>query len=108
MVLTCPALQLFYLLPGDQNGGLPLLVPVMSSLPHQQPLFLPPLTFAPARQTHLEVINSSHESLREARVESSVESQPQSKSRGKFFRPWENACSVTGLPKQTHQAACSN
>ena len=62
MALAYPALQLFYLFPGVQ-GSPPTLLPVLSSLPHRQPLFLPPLTCGPTQ------------------------------SRGEFFRPWENACS---------------
>ena len=62
MALAYPALQLFYLVPGVQ-GSPPTLLPVLSSLPHRQPLFLPPLTCGPTQ------------------------------SRGEFFRPWENACS---------------
>ena len=53
MALAYPALQLFYLLPGAQ-GSPPVLLPVISSLPHKQPLFLPPLTSG-AAQTNLEV-----------------------------------------------------
>ena len=104
---TYPALQLFYLLPGEHHDSPPVLVPVTSSLPHQQPLFLPALTCGPPRQTHLEVRNSSLESPSERREESCFGSQAPSKSREEFFRPWENACSVTVLsePKQTDQAA---
>ena len=62
MALAYPALQLFYLLPGEQ-GSPPVLHPVLSSLHHGQPLFLPPLTCGPT---------------------------PLQKSqRGEFFRPWE-------------------
>ena len=67
MALAYPALQLFYLFPGVQ-GSPPTLLPVLSSLPHRQPLFLPPLTCGPTQ------------------------------SRGEFFRPWENACSGTASP----------
>ena len=105
MTPTYPALQLFYLLPGEHHDSPPVLVPVTSSLPHQQPLFLPALTCGPPRQTHLEVRNSSLKSPSEGREE--FKHQAPTKLRGEFFRPWENACSVTVLskPKQTDQAA---
>ena len=78
MALAYPALQLFYLFPGVQ-GSPPTLLPVLSSLPHRQPLFLPPLTCGPTQ------------------------------SRGEFFRPWENACSGTALSKpKPSQAVCPN
>ena len=89
MASTYPALQLFYLLPGEHHDSPPVLVPVTSSFPHQQLLFLPPLTCGPPRQTHLEVRNSSLKSLSEGREES--KHQAPSKLRGEFFRPWENA-----------------
>ena len=103
MALAYPALQLFYLLPGNQQGNPPALLPVYSSLHHGQPLFLPALTCGATQQTHLEVTDSSQKYPSEGRVakeEYCVGTQVRSeKLRGDFFRPWENACSATVLPK---------
>ena len=96
MALAYPALQLFYLLPGEQ-GSPPVLLPVLSSLPHGQPLFLPPLTCGPTP-------------LQKSQSEGSVGGDTRfEKLRGEFFRPWENACSGTALSKpKPSQAVCPN
>ena len=100
MALAYPALQLFYLLPGAQ-GSPPVLLPVVSSLPHRQPLFLPPLTCGAAQQTNLEVTTSLQSEGRIAKVESCVGSKARfANLKGEFFRPWENACSGA-LSKQS-------
>merc|ERR1719234_963262 len=56
MALVYPALQLFYLLPGNQQGSPPALLPVCSSSSHGQPLFLPALNCGAALQANLETI----------------------------------------------------
>ena len=96
MALAYPALQLFYLLPGEQ-GSPPVLLPVLSSLPHGQPLFLPPLTCGPTP-------------LQKSQSEGSVGGDTRfEKLKGEFFRPWENACSGTALSKpKPSQAVCPN
>ena len=86
MALAYPALQLFYLLPGEQ-GSPPVLLPVLSSLPHGQPLFLPPLTCGP---TPLQKSESEGSVGGDTRFE---------KLRGEFFRPWENGCSGAIMSK---------
>jgi len=102
MALAYPALQLFYLLPGAQ-GSSPVLLPVVSSLPHRQPLFLPPLTCGAAQQTNLEVTTPLQKSPSEGRI-AKVVSCVGSKARftnlrGEFFRPWENGCSGAIMSK---------
>ena len=100
MAPVYPALQLFYLLPGSQEGSPPALAPVYSSLPHGQPLFVPALTCGAAQRTHLDTTELSQKNLSEGKIEkedSCLGSQGRSeKFRGQFFRPWENACSDLG------------
>ena len=113
MALAYPALQLFYLLPGNQQGSPPALLPVYSCLPHGQPLYLPAVTCGRAQQTDLEVADPIQKSLGEGTIEkeqSCLGSQLRSKKfRGKFFRPWENACSVTVWSKSEPTVAeCPN
>ena len=113
MVLAYPALQLFYLLPGNQQGSSPALLPVYSSMPHGQPLFLPALTCGAAQRTHLDTTDLSQKNLSEGKIEkedSCLGSQGRSeKFRGEFFRPWEYACSVAVLSKsKPSQPKCPN
>jgi len=106
VALAHPALQLFYLLPGNQQGSPHALVPVYSSLPHGQPLYLPALTCGGTQQTNLEAADPSQNNLSEERMakeESYVGSHVRSvKSRGEFFRPWEN---ITVLSKSKPRRA---
>jgi len=110
MALAYPALQLFYLLPGNQPGSPPALLPVYSSLPHGQPLFLPALTCGAAQQqTNLEETDRLQKSQSEEKIakeEPCVGNQVRfQKSRGEFFRPWENACTVTVVSKPKPKGA---
>ena len=99
VALAYPALQLFYLLPGNQQGSPPALVPVYSSFPHGQPLYLPALTCGAAQQTDLKATDPLQNNLSEGRMakeESCIESLVRSeKSRGGFFRPWENVTTLS-------------
>ena len=108
MALAYPALQLFYLLPGTQQGSPPALLPVYSSLTQGQPLFLPALNCGAVQETLLEATGPSPKNFSEGRLSkaepyagSHVRSE---KSRGGFFRPWESV--TVELKSKPSKAGC--